>query len=320
MLGACIFLAGLISSVARTRRQELIIAGIVVGLATGFQFRNGNRFRQDWETQKALFWQLSWRAPGLKPGTLLMAERLPILFPRSYSAGAATNFVYASNHSSPTLDYWFDILERDAGSGGPQFTEDLRIEDGYRFVTFTGTLSESLAVQFSPPSCLRVLDPSRNEVQLVSPLASRAQQSSHLDRIIMDPSLSARPPLQIFGPEPPVCWCYYFEKADLARQKEDWQEIARLGDEAQRRGLKPSESSEWLPFIEGYSQVGRYQDAKDIITQAVAVDPALETVLSDFCKKFATSTSSDADRVAFLADVNARLSRGTTSSPQQGQN
>ena len=36
---------------------------------------------------------------------------------------------------------------------------------------------------------------------------------------------------QLFGAEPPHDWCIYFEKADLARSKSDWQEMLRMRDE-----------------------------------------------------------------------------------------
>ena len=41
----------------------------------------------------------------------------------------------------------------------------------------------------------------------------------------------------MFGSEPPHLWCYYFEKADLARQLQDWQSVLQLEKQARARGL-----------------------------------------------------------------------------------
>jgi len=35
-------------------------------------------------------------------------------------------------------------------------------------------------------------------------------------------------PEDIFGKEPPHTWCYYYEKAELARQAGDWEQVAKL--------------------------------------------------------------------------------------------
>ena len=71
-------------------------------------------------------------------------------------------------------------------------------------------------------------------------------------------------PAQYFGSEPRRTWCYYYEKADLARQMGDWQQVAVLGDVAIEAGFAPKDDSEWLPFVEGYAAVGRCDDAREV--------------------------------------------------------
>src|SRR5208283_158340 len=76
-------------------------------------------------------------------------------------------------------------------------------------------------------------------------------------------------------------WCYFFEKADLARQVGDWQEVARLGDEAFAKHYYPVEEdlSEYLVFIEAYARLGRWQDvekfARMVSEPAPVINPAL---------------------------------------------
>jgi hypothetical protein len=64
------------------------------------------------------------------------------------------------------------------------------------------------------------------------------------------------PPEIVFGPEPEHGWCYYYQKADLARQRGDWAEVIRLGDQASAQGLAPGDRIEWMPFLQAYAQVG----------------------------------------------------------------
>jgi hypothetical protein len=70
-----------------------------------------------------------------------------------------------------------------------------------------------------------------------------------------------RPPEHVFGAEIPRGWCYYYEKADLARQNGDWAEVTRLGDEAFSGADYPNDPLERFPFIEGYAHTGRWESA-----------------------------------------------------------
>jgi hypothetical protein len=332
MFGACIFLVGLIKLIIRSRLQQIVVLGILIGLAVGFHYRNADMFRKQWSTQESLYWQLSWRAPGLKPGTAILLDAPKSLFdPLDYFLAAPVNFLYAPQHSSAQLDYSAFVLskDKDLGHDIPQLTEGVPLKQTFFSLSFAGSTSQSLVVWFSPPSCLRVLDPQRDEIPQLSGLTRMAQPLSRTDRIITNPVSPARPPAEIFGPEPAPCWCYFFEKADLARQTGDWQQVAQLGDEARRLGLKPNDLTEWLLFVEGYAQTGRYQDARttaEFALQAFPTQPGTDVARSQtqngsallvrpaFCgllKRLDDPASPDDARRAFVAEINAQLSCST---------
>jgi hypothetical protein len=106
------------------------------------------------------------------------------------------------------------------------------------------------------------------------------QPLSNLNQIIPDPPAPAMPqPEAIFGPEPPHGWCYYYQKADLARQRRDWAEVARLGDLAFALNDNPNEVSERVVFIEGYARMGRWDDALALTREARAITPAMQPML-----------------------------------------
>jgi hypothetical protein len=60
----------------------------------------------------------------------------------------------------------------------------------------------------------------------------------------------------VFGPEPEYDWCYYYQKAALARQRGDWDAVLTLGNDALNKGLAPAELIEWMPFLQAYARAG----------------------------------------------------------------
>jgi len=85
-----------------------------------------------------------------------------------------------------------------------------------------------------------------------------ASALSNVDRIT--PDQQAVMPA-IYGPEPAHNWCYSFEKADLARQIGDWDEVAKLGNKAFKLDDYPNNPVERFVFIEGYAHVGDWDKA-----------------------------------------------------------
>jgi hypothetical protein len=75
------------------------------------------------------------------------------------------------------------------------------------------------------------------------------------------------PPLKLFGPAPEAGWCYYYQKISLARQQENWEEAARLAEEAAGLGLGPRDPSERIPVFEAYVNTGRGDLAKEVATE-----------------------------------------------------
>jgi hypothetical protein len=280
MLGCVVLLAAVSQAMTRKAVRHIAFISLLVGLSVAFHFRNTLQFIEDWSIQKELLWQLSWRVPALKPGTLVLADESVVSFPRSYSFLGPVNFLYAPDHVSAELNYGLFALSMVLQEELPSLAENQPFHYAFRTISFTASTSESLVLWFSPPSCLRVLDPSRDEIPHLPPLAKAAKRISHLDRIVPQPSAGATPPASIFGREPDHSWCYYFQKADLARQWKNWPQVAQIGDEARRLGLAPGDSTEWLPFVEGYLRTGRPAEAEQVLARMVEDIPAVRSVLT----------------------------------------
>jgi hypothetical protein len=65
-------------------------------------------------------------------------------------------------------------------------------------------------------------------------------------------------------PEPAHGWCYYFEKADLARQLGDWETVTQLGDVAFSLDDYPNDPVERFVFIEGYAHTTDWEKAVEL--------------------------------------------------------
>jgi hypothetical protein len=260
MLGAVLIVVGLVySCVANKKARTFLFSGLTF-IAVFTQLANGVHFQKHWEMQRNLWWQLTWRAPDIKDDTTLVvltpaAYRLQ----EAYEIWAPANLIY--NQSEEPIRISAEVPN-------DQTIPMMIWQDSYgeelRRIAYVVDFKQMLAV--SAPhagSCLHVFDgedleiSSREELQthLVAPFSNSSlidvQQASHT------------PSTAIFGREPAHDWCYYYQKAALARQQEDWQTIVALGSQVMERNLQPSDLSEWMPFYEGYARAGQMDLANE---------------------------------------------------------
>ncbi|NTU55580.1 MAG: hypothetical protein HGA79_04965, partial [Anaerolineales bacterium] len=78
-LGTALLLAAGLELIPRPTWRA-VVTGSLAALAVGVQIQNAFAFREDWRLQESYFWQLAWRAPGLKPGTVIVSEKSPFRF------------------------------------------------------------------------------------------------------------------------------------------------------------------------------------------------------------------------------------------------
>ncbi|MDX1378491.1 MAG: hypothetical protein R3307_06560, partial [Anaerolineales bacterium] len=259
MLGVSLIIAGLIEIIPH-RKTRYVIVAILLGLAAGRHFLWSVDYAQDWRTQKRLFWQMTWRAPGIQPDTMvLMNEKLFLNADNSISA--PLNWIYAPNNRSDRIDYVLFYPTNRMPGAIPELSPGIPIYYNYLAGSFEGNTSQTLAFYYEPPGCLRLLDPDidvENHLIPVNSLMREAAAISDSGRITTERT-SVMP--DIYGPEPEHGWCYYFQKADLARQMGDWDEVAELGDKAFKLDDHPNDPLERFVFIEGYAHSGDWDRA-----------------------------------------------------------
>jgi len=280
-----ILVTGLVFLCASPQARPWIIAALV-GVSVMTHFNNGNYYRNIWQDEMNLWWQMAWRVPALQPGTVLaISAPSDSFYPvEPQEVWAPANLIYAPDaREQPALF-------------GLRLTDDVAAQivgdQGYTYqvqktLQFTVDFEQTLILAApDEDSCLRLIDGARPaELPEDAPAALRwSAPQSDINRIVVD----ATPPVprpSIFGDEPPRTWCYYFQKADLARQMSDWETVAALGDEARRNGYRPQDATEWLPFIQGYAGVGRCDEARELSAAVLESLPSTQAdVLPSACE------------------------------------
>lgn len=264
-LAASLLVAGLLTLVFRRERAWLFASALVIALGVGQQVYSTNIFRRDWERQRSLYWQLAWRIPALAPGTTLLTDEVEMDYETDYALTAPLNWMYAPDFSGARLPYLvLGVAERPGRL--PALEPGYDFEFAYRPVRFYGNTGQMVLFLAPPGSCLRILHPAFDSDATfgkASPLLAQLLPLSNPSLIVTDAPAPSLPP-SVFGPEPPPSWCYYYAKAELARQRGDWQEVARLGEEAASQGFRPAAPVEWLPFLEAYVHTGQIEQAESL--------------------------------------------------------
>lgn len=258
MLGSSFILIGLLEFLPKKLKTTLLV--LFVAFASGRQFLWSNEFRRDWLAQKNMFWQMTWRAPALEKNTIVLINE-ELTYYADNSLSAALNWIYAPNEYDDKIDY---VLFYPTNRSGLALAPNLPVEYDFLAGTFTGNTSQAVVFYYAPPKCLRLLDPEIDSINKLIPDETLLRDAAALSSTapILNEHSAQMP--KIYNPEPVHGWCYYFQKADLARQLKDWKTAANLGDEALVLDDYPNDPVERFVFIEGYAHVNNWQKAVEL--------------------------------------------------------
>jgi hypothetical protein len=302
MLAVGLIIVGLIDLIPAARVRSILLA-LLIGLAAGRQFLWSTDYLRDWQAHKNLFWQMTWRAPGLKPNTVVLMNEA-LTFYAENSLSAPLNWISAPDNRADQIDYVFFYPTNRLDSSLAALETDIPIQYDYIAGRFDGNTSQAVAFYYDPPACLRLLDPvidSNNRFIQIESLMREASALSNHDQILT--SSNATMPA-IYYPEPEHGWCYYFEKADLARQLGDWQEVANLGDMAFNLEDHPNNPVERFVFIEGYAHVGDWERAVKLSRESYQVSKGyVGPLLCRLWERIETESSDTVERNDALSEV-----------------
>ena len=302
MLGVSFVFAGLLELIPSKIRYAIVVA--FVALAAGRQFFWAYEFRRDWTYHKNLFWQMTWRAPGLEKNTIVLINE-ELEYYADNSLGAALNLIYAPDNHTDVVDY---VLFYPTNRVSLSLNLNVPVEYDFLAGTFNGNTSQAVIFYYSPPRCLRLLDPEIDSVNRLIPDDSLLRDAALLSSTapIQNEAIARMP--DMYGTEPAHGWCYYFQKADLARQQGDWEQVVLLGDKAFALDDYPNDPIERFVFIEGYAHVGNWEKAVELSMDSYGVSKKYTGPL--LCKlwdRIARETENTPEQNVTLDEVQSKL-------------
>ena len=306
-LGVSLLMGGVIALIPWERIRIVLLVALV-SLAAGKQYLNARDYQQDWTTQKDLFWQMTWRAPAIKPDTMVLLNESALHYYADNSLGGGLNWIYAPDDHTRRVGYVLFYPTTRLRNVLPKLEPGIPVEYDYLAGQFHGNTSQTLAMYYDPPGCLRILDADIERVNRMIPETSLMRFSARLSslELILDEPQARMP--KFYGPEPEHDFCYYFEKADLARQFKDWKTVVTLAETALTLE-HPYNPAEQLVFIEGYAHVGQWDRAMELSEQANQV--SAELVGPMLCRLWKRIEAETAQGVE--SDASSELNRSAAS-------
>jgi hypothetical protein len=310
--GASLFMAGLIIFLVKSGKRRIVIMAAILALTVGWNFYISNTFRRDWQNQTEFFKQLSWRIPAITPGTILMTHELPLKYYSDNSLTAPLNWIYDPDPggSGNQMPYILIYTKIRLGQSLDNILPDQPVHFNFRAFEFNGTTSDTISIYYPVGECLRILDTEFTNGNILPGLPGVYEDImplTDLDRIILNPIEPASLPTEIFKTSSQPDWCYYFEKAELARQGRDFKRIVDLANEAESMGLSPKASSELFVFIEGFAYQGLWDKAEELSNLVLETNPEFSRGICQTWKRVQLDRNSDMGNDSEIKGILARL-------------
>jgi hypothetical protein len=268
-VGVAIFIVALLSAI-KVRSLRISLFGVFVLIAMLTHHANSMKFARETSVVRNFWWQVSWRVPQVEQRTTLVGNYPLAAIEEDYFIwGPASLIYYPANETKEGIQpgLFATLLNRDTVVRVLS-RERQQFDNRKNIVTYPNYRNILILTQPASNSCVHVIDGlqpafSQSELDSIRVIGPY----SEMERVLVDETPHA-PPTIVFGAEPDHGWCYYYQKADLARQRGDWEAVLTFGEEAFQKGLVPGDSIEWMPFLQAYAYTN---DAERLAELAVDV-------------------------------------------------
>jgi hypothetical protein len=269
-LAGVILVVGLIN-ILSSRKLQIILISLLVGIAALTHRGLAVKVADEEATVRNFWWQAYWRIPKIEEGTTIAAIYPAIDYEDDIDIiWGPANFLYYPQPQPGTDLVKYKLAATRLDKAGIQniLAESAKISKPYRshfmFQNFRRVLVMS---QPSAASCVHVIDERWPELsQYDTPEITQLFPHSKISTALTDEAVS--PPLDfVFGAEPAHDWCYFYQKAELARQQGDWETVAAFGAEVASQRLAPADPVEWMPFLQAYAYLGQTKKVEALAAQ-----------------------------------------------------
>ncbi|MBI5822395.1 MAG: hypothetical protein HZB18_00050 [Chloroflexi bacterium] len=292
-VGAALLLMLVIEYIS-SRVVQISLLSIFTAIAVMTHFGNTIKYVNETTATRNFWWQVMWRAPMIEEGVTLIAFYPGSPLSEDYFIWGPANFIYypekqANNPVKIKLPA--SVLTNDAvlniiTNGGME--TPLR-RGNYLERDFGNVL---VMIQSSPNGCVRLIDGSLPEVSPYDDDRLKLIASySNLESVALEGSPQT-PPELVFGKEPDHGWCYFYQKADLARQRGEWGLIPGLIQEALDKGYYPEDSLEWMPFLQANAVIGDLEKMRST-TKLVGTDKFMRLQACEIMMEFMNQETLD---------------------------
>jgi len=308
MFGAALLSFWLLDYFVYEKNKKVIIFSFALALAVNFHLDNTKEFQYSWEKQVRLAQQLLWRAPRIEAGTAILTDEEVLGVMGEYAVSFSINTSYQVENFGNTPPYWYfpfyytnpnvdDLLQ-----GSP-------LEYSKLSMGFAGNSKQMLLLSFNPElnRCLWILQPQDTNLRLVSSDMRQLSAGSDIGLIKRADGQEPTLPVDIYGKQDPDSWCYYFQKADLARQYKQWDQVVRLWDEAQSAGERADNGFEYIPFIEGFGHTEDWEQVKTLTKLAKRITAGLEPSLCSALDRLAVEAPRSQQRDEAIINLKDNL-------------
>lgn len=279
-ISACILLIGLLS-LLKNQRHQLGFFAILLGLSLMTQMVNDEIFKKNYLQTNSTWWQFSWRAPKLKRETLLSGRIELGMNDEDYTFWSPANLIYYPGEGN--LAITAEVLSPETKE---KFFAGETESISRKHISYERNFKNILIFTKDINSCLHVIDGKHPEFSQSTPEYLReVALLSDLNLIDVNSDYIPHPREDVFGREPEKGWCYYYELAQLERQRGNWNLVAVYGQTALENGFSPSDPMEWMVFLQGLAYANN-----PLFEQALAAAKADPYTNSQLCEVFESYT------------------------------
>lgn len=314
--GAALISAAVIERIVSKQNQKIFMILMILGAAITWHIRYTNDYRKVWEYQSNFLQQLTWRVPGIEKNTALYVWQpsLPNIgnseanfaFYGDFSLSLAINSLYEPNpiSSENRLSYWYYFVSGE--SVAVLDNSPLRVEHATTF--FEGNSTDSLFFYYDPRDnrCLHLVTPEDQPYKQYPKTIKEIASQVTIDRILPETGQNINLRDDIFNSGKKT-WCYFYQKAELARQYQQWDEIKLLWNSAVSNNLQTTIGVEYIPFIDGFAHLSDWQAAAELTISASNLSKAMNSILCPLWSSIEQSTLSSGARDETIRQVEMEL-------------
>ncbi|MDX9993090.1 MAG: hypothetical protein RBS68_13710 [Anaerolineales bacterium] len=266
--GAAMMAAALVFSLPGQKLRQVSFS-ILVFLSVLTHFANSVNAANETASMRDFWWQVAWRAPMLEQNSTLIAQYPLSPMQEDYFVWGPANLIYYPQKLYPKdiQPGLFAALPTDETLQKVLTRERQQYDKRRNIITYANYRNILVLVQPTTTSCVRILGPENADISsLDAEIFIQMAPFSEIERVQAGGD-QPTPPYFAFGDEPEHGWCYYYQKASLARQYNDWQTVLAMGSQARLKNLSPYDEIEWIPFLQAEALLGEPERLNEIGAQ-----------------------------------------------------